>query len=326
MTEQEYNLEIKYCQQLIDKSDNEEALYRLENLYQIKPVRLNWYIAKAKYLWKTGKKVKPVFETLSEKSWHLFPYPGIQELSNFYINVVNSYKDYFDSKRHKLLYLLISGEKTKEDLIWIEEMKTHFKQAKMDFIKEPELKDNIECLVDYYFCFQNYIMFFLLTTYVQCLKINITIKHKWFQQFTNVGYLEENIIENKNVPFFIIEDETADNLDYEIAVYILRILQKKIYFLKTPIPIEIEKKIDIEDTVSISMDSTMVEDGIYTIYPVELVYNGEPLDDNREYILSKFIQNDLKDQVGVIITSGTIFDNLCCQPVLKKNLDRKSVV
>ena len=51
MTEQEYNLEIKYCQQLIDKSDNEEALYRLENLYQIKPVRLNWYIAKAKYLW-----------------------------------------------------------------------------------------------------------------------------------------------------------------------------------------------------------------------------------------------------------------------------------
>lgn len=322
MTEQEYNSEIKYCQDLIDKSESAEALYRLENLYKLKPVRLNWYITKAKYLWKTSKKVKPVFEILSEKSWHLFSYPGIQELSKFYINVVNSYKDYLDAKRHKLLYLMISEEKTKEDILWIEKEKSHFEQAKKNFIKKPESNEAIECLLDYYFCFQNYIMFFLLTSYIQQLKINITIKRKWFQQFTNIGYLKENIEEKTDTPFFVIEDENSDYLDYEIAIYILRSFHKKIYLLKTPIPIEIEHEINIEDTVSISMDSMIINDNMCTLYPMAVINNGELLEDNREYILSYLIQNDLKNQVGVAITSGVMFDNLCCQPVLKKSLER----
>ena len=77
----------------------------------------------------------------------------------------------------------------------------------------------------------------------------------------------------KETPFLLIEDEYADSLDYEVAVFILNKLHKKIFFMKVPIPIEIDHEVDISATVEASMDSTTVDKRTYKIYTAEVICN-----------------------------------------------------
>lgn len=322
MTEQEYNLEIKHCQKLTRGGDTQEALRRLEDLYKVKPVRLTWYVTKAEYLWKTTGKVKPAFELLSGKGWNLFPYPGLKEMDQLYFDLVNSYKDIPDARRHRLIYLRTYGANTEDEVAWLQKMQADFQEAKTGFIENPVSEAAIKYLLDFYLSYQDYIMFFLLSSYIQHLKFNINIGRKWMLQFTNSGYLAESLEDGQDAPFLLVEDETSDGLDYEIAAYILQKLQKKVYLLKAPVTVEVDRETDIEQTVEASMDTLSAVDGLYTVWPARIVYNGEELGDNREYILSYLAGNDFKNQAAVILTSGILMDNLCCQPVLKKNLER----
>lgn len=322
MTEQEYNLEIEQCRKSIKEGNTNEILRRLEELYKTKPVRLNWYIAKAEYLWKTTGRVKPAFELLSGKSWNLFPYPGLQDLNTLYFNLTNSYKDIPDSRRHRLLSLRICDEITKEDDVWLQKIQESFRKSKIDFLKDPESEEILRLLLNFYFSFQDYIMFFFLSSYIRWLQRNIKIGRAWIQEFTNCGYLEENLKEGVDKPFLLIEDEASDGLDYEIAAYILQTFHKKTYFLKAPVTIEVEHEIDIEQTVPASMDTMTVADKLHTIWPALIVCNGEVLGDNREFILSYLAQNDLREQDAITLSTGVLFDNLCCQPVLKKKIER----
>ncbi len=322
MTEQEYNLEIKHCQELVRDGSHQEALRRLEDLYKVKPVRLGWYVAKAEYLWKTTGKAKPAFELLSGKGWNLFPYPGLKDMGRLYLDLVGSYKDIPDFRRHRLLYLGIHGADTDEEAAWFQKIQEDFHEAKTCFIENPESESAVKCLLDFYFSYQDYIMFFLLSYYIQHLKLNVTVGRKWMLQFPNSGYLAEALEKNQDIPFLLVEDETEDGLDYGIAACILRRLGKKVYILKTPVTVDVDHEIDIGQTVPASMDTLSDADGLFTVWPARVVHNGEEQGDNREYILAYLAGNDLKGQAAVILTSGVLMDNLCCQPVLKKNLER----
>lgn len=322
MTEQEYSLELKHCQNLIKQGKAEDALHCLEELYRIKPVRLSWYVTKAECLWKASGKTKPAFEVLSGKGWNLCPYPGIQEMNRLYYELAGSYKDLPDARRHRLLSLRVCGADSVEDAAWLHNTQEEFRQAKVDFIEHPESEAAIKRLLDFYFSYQDYIMFFLLASYIRRLKLDIPVGRPWILQFTNSGYLAENLEKGRDKAFLLVEDEAADGLDYEAAAYILQKLQKRIYILKPPVTIEVDHEIDMEQTVPASMDTLSAVDGLYTVWPARIVYNGEELGDNREYILSYLAHNDLKKQDAVILTNGILMDNLCCQDVLKKNLER----
>ena len=322
MTKQEYNLKLKNCQEAIQEGQIEDIPAKLDDLYQFKPVRLEWYVAKAAYLWKIGEPLKTVFDCLAGKGWYLYNYPGMKEFSDLYIKLLEKIKNAPDILRHQLLYLRGCDVKTPEEEQWLSNVQSDFKQAKRSFLNNPQDAAAVKILLDFYFSFQDYIMFSLLASYIRQEKLNIEIGRKPFLEFSNSGYLTENLDIGKDTSFLLIEDEYADSLDYEVAVFILQKLHKKIYFVKAPIPIEIDHEVDISATVEASMDSTTADKRTYTIYPAEVICNGNSLGDNREYILDYLIQNEFKENIAVIITSGIIFDNLCGQSVLKKSLER----
>ena len=145
---------------------------------------------------------------------------------------------------------------------------------------------------------------------------------EWFLDFTNSGFLQENLSESSKTPFIVFEDENKNGLDEQIIVYILKQFQKEIYYIKSPIEFEVTHEIDIEDTVSVSIESIEQKENIYTIYPASLVCEKKPLGDNREYILTYLLQNNIKNRFAVVFATGIIIDNLCCQLVLKKHLER----
>ncbi len=322
MTKQEYDLKLKYCQKAIQEGRVEEVPDQLDYLYQFKPVRLEWYVTKATYLWKIGKPLKTVFDCLAGKGWYLYNYPGIKDFSDLYIKLLEKTKNVPDLMRHQLLYLRGCDEKTQKEEQWLLNAQVDFEQAKWNFLNSPKDATVVKILLDFYFSFQDYIMFSLLASYIRNEKLNIAIGRELFSKFTNSGYLAENLDVKKKTPFLLIEDENADNLDYKIAMFILNDLHKKIYFMKAPIPIEIDHEVELSATVEASMDSAIVDKETYTMYPAEVICNGNSLGDNREYILDYLVRNEWKDRSAVIITSGVIFDNLCGQPILKKNLER----
>lgn len=126
MTEKRYNQLLEQCLDLIEEKRLEEALNQLEGLYKIKPTRLYWYVVKALYLWAESQSPGPALEILADKGWHLFPYPGIKELTELYMKLVNSYQDMQDIQRHRLLYLGICEEYTDEEKEWLIEMNRRF--------------------------------------------------------------------------------------------------------------------------------------------------------------------------------------------------------
>lgn len=322
MTEQEYNTAINriYHSKIGENPTEIEKL--LEQLYTIKPVRLSWYIAKVKHVWKNNQSLKEVFPILENKGWHLYPYPGIKELTELYLELVNSCQDTSDMQRHKLLYMNLLEDKAKEEEEWLAQINNQFQQAKIDFIGHPKSPEAAGRLLDFYFIFHNTILFCLLENYMRNKGIPFPFRRDWFLDFPNNGYLTENLETDAEVPFILVEDEASDGLDEKITYYILQEFSKKVYYIKAPIVFEIDHVINIEDTVAASMDAVEVSEGIYTIYPAAVTCKGEDLGDNREYLLNHILQNDLEQQNAVILTSGTLMDNLCRQPILKKNLER----
>lgn len=319
MTEQDYFTEM---QQLQGAVNDKAAAQRLEKLYEIKPVRLKWYIEKARYVWKVKGSVQEAFGILADKGWHLFPYPGIHELTRLYMDLVGSYQDTHDMQRHKLLYLGICESAAKEDEDWLIEIKGNFCRAKSAFLEKPEAENAALDLLEFYFLFHNNVMFFLLTAYMREINASFTAGREWFLQFANSDFLSENLSAGCRVPFIIAEDENSDGLDEEIACFILRQLQKEVYHIKPPIVCDVDHEVDLKDTAAISLDSMTAAEKLYTIYPAEIVCGGEARGDNRDHILNGLIRNELKGRFAVVLTSGILMDNLCCQPLLKKNLER----
>lgn len=303
----------------------EKEYQSLDNLYHFKPVRLSWYTAKAIDIWKTYKDAGPALESLSGKGCYYAVYPGFAQLTKLYMDLVQSYGDEQDVQRHRMFYLKLCENKTDEDAAWIAEMEKAFLQEKCDFLEHPESVHIWERLLDSYFIFHNNVMFYLLKFYLQKKNMPVSEKWEWFCEFMNNGFLSENLSEGAETPFIVIENEASDGLDEEIAVYILRQLQKEIYYIKAPVAFEVERQVDVKETAAVSMNSMQIDGSLHTIYSAEIIYDGETKGDNREYILSHLLRNDMKNQFVVILTSGMMLDNFCCQPVLKKNLERLHV-
>lgn len=322
MTEKEYISNIDRLLHSEKKDSFSITQSLLEKFYTIKPVRLGWYVSKAKNVWQAGGSIEQAMNLLADKSWYLFLYPGLKEQYELYIDLVGSYQDISDMQRHKLLFMGICDNVAEDDRIWEKEMTVHFKQIKSDFLQNPESEYIANQLLEYYYIFHNNVLFFILNEYMVRNKIPVYAAREWFLKFPNSGFLSENLEEYAQSPFVIFEAENSDGLDEKITNYILGKLGKKIFLIKTPFIFPVNKKIDIKDTVDISIKNMVSLDNLNTIYSVQIIFDGEILGDNRDYILAHLIQNELKRQFAVVLTSGNLMDNLCCQPILKKCLER----
>ena len=145
MTEQEYIAKLMTLPYL-EKAENIFEMQRLlDGLFTIKPVRLDWYVAKAKAAWESGQPLEHCFDILADKGWYLFPYPGLKMLYELYTDIISSYQDLPDVQRHKLLFMGIDNELIKEDNALIADMGRNFRQVKSDFLQSTESESVASC-------------------------------------------------------------------------------------------------------------------------------------------------------------------------------------
>lgn len=322
MTEQDYFAELDKIKQLQEAGNDKAVACYLEKLYEIKPVRLSWYVAKAMHIWKTTGSVRHTFQILADKGWHLYDYPGLQEMTNLSMALVSSYKDIPALRRQRLLFNSICKKECVENQNWEVALLDDFRQTKINFLKNPESERIALNLRSVYFSSGNPVMFLLMFLYMQSINPSVSHHRKEFLQFTNYGILMESLSPKEEIPFIVLEDENSDGLDEKVLLCVLQKFQKNVYYLKAPVRIEVDHEVDLCATVDSSIDTMEIVENLYTIYPVSVICNRNVLGDNREYILNYLLENQLKDQFALVFTNDILMENLCRQPVLKKNLER----
>lgn len=335
MEEKQYFLELEEIENKINNNNFKEAEKELQEIYCIKPIRLEWFTLKAKLIYKSTKNYNQIWQTLASKGWSLYNYASISKFIRLYSELNASHNDYSDSNRNRINAALLecSEEEKIECEKIISENINRLEENENKFLSNVNSKEILNYLLeiqDCSFIFENKILYLLITFWLD--KMNITdygkynynnSHRKWILNMLNVGYLKEILESEDKETFILLVDENVK--DYEVAANIIKKFNKQVFIINTPMEFDVEDKVDLKDTVSISMENAeQYYNDIILINPIQLIRNGENLGDNRDYIIDYICKEHTKDDLVAVITSEKLFDELALRPLMKKRLERLS--
>ena len=334
MEEKQYFLKLEEIDKKIDNNNFEEAQEELKEIYSIKPVRLEWFILKAKLVYKSTKNYNEIWQVLANKGWGLYNYHSVSKFIRLYSEINVSYNDYSDSYRNRINASLL--ECSKEEKIECEkiinENINRLEEYEDKFLSNVNSKEIFEYLLQIQDCsliFENKVLYSLITFLLDKMNINDygkmfnydTTHRGWILNMPNVGYLKEMLESKDKETFILVLDENIK--DYEVVAHIIKKFNKQVFIINKPI--EVEEKVNLKDTVSISIENAeSYYDDILLITPIQLVVNGQNLGDNIDYIIDYICKECTKDDLSTVITSGKLFDELALRPLMKKRLERLS--
>lgn len=287
--------------------DVDWKLDRLAELYKIKPVRLIWYLAKAKLIFEKEKTGANVYPLLSGK-----PYEDLYSQEN--IAVWEFYKelDIFNKSmimaENRCFFLAqMCGDKET-----IERITRQEKQ------REEELREDLANLLPIaqsYLIEQKYVNYHILRLYDQKMGRNKILKRPWIENIPNYGYLDECISNKKAV--VIVADNSKQYKEALIMGRCIAGMGCLVFFLPPPETIVVDVSIPIIDTVCVSLDNATEEKGIQIIPVIELVLNGKSLGTNCAEIISRLSSDDL-----VLVMAGSKkFEELLKSEALRNCVD-----
>lgn len=334
MEEKQYFLKLEEIDNKINNNNFNEAEEDLQELYFIKPVRLKWFILKAKLIYKNIKNYNEIWDTLSNKGWALYNYDSVSNYLKLYSEINASYYDYSDSNRNRINAAILecSEEEKIECEKIINENINRLEEYEDKFLSNVNSKEIFEYLLQIQDCsliFENKVIYSLITFLLDKMNINdygkmfnyYTTHRGWILNMPNVGYLKEMLESKDKETFILVLDENIK--DYEVVAHIIKKFNKQVFIINKPI--EVEEKVNLKDTVSISIENAeSYYDDILLITPIQLVVNGQNLGDNIDYIIDYICKECTKDDLSTVITSGKLFDELALRPLMKKRLERLS--
>ncbi|MBU5488409.1 glycosyltransferase [Clostridium sp. MSJ-8] len=335
MEEKKYFLKLEEIDNEINKNNFKEAEEKLEQLYMIKPVRLQWFILKARLIYKTKKDYGEIWNILSEKGWGVYNYNSVSDYMRLYSKINSIYYDYSDSYRNRITaaYLECSEEEKIECEKVIDENIKRLDDNENKFLDGADSKQILKHLLEIQDCsliFENKILYLLIMFLLDKMgvadydKYNYSTTHReWIINMLNVGYLKEMLESEDRETFILVIDGNVK--DYEVAAHIINKFNKQVFIINNPIEAKVNEKINIKDTVNVSIEnSEEYYEGIKLINPIKLVKDGEVIGDNIDYVIDYICKNYTKDDLATVITSGKLIDELSLRPQMKKRLGRLS--
>lgn len=303
-----------------------KALMELEELYQWKPVRQQWYLAKAEAMLELAYPPQEIKAILADK----FNLESVNaETKRFFELTGRLIEDErcADKIRYEFLSVLYTYllEQTDSTLKSLGQYYANLSQAQQDLLEHSDTIENVMNLADQYYITDNINLHVLLLLYANKLvpdrKIPIA---DWVREQPNIGYLIERINDRLQSTFIVIESSTEDATDCQIVVEILSRLDMKVFLLKQPIECPVQNGVNIQDTLAVSLENMEEHKGGTVLYPIALVQNGEWVGDNRDYIIRYIIDNFIENHLATVLCSGDMFDRLEWSISLQKKIQRLS--
>ncbi len=195
----------------------------LEQTFEIKPVRLKWYLLKAQVMLKEGKSVAEIKTFLEDKCIPCYEYDGVEEyfqllsaLSEFDGDLVESqrYLYQLDKLKHQNVF---SAEVTEELELLMQQMAEQSEICVQDAVRLSEL---------FYITGNIYLYLLWVVVANKLFDANVEIR-MWVLQKVNVEYFYERLTEENGEIFAILVTPNQDEHACALAKKALQKLNKR---------------------------------------------------------------------------------------------------
>lgn len=322
MGEREY---IELIQEIRDKLNEEnanEGIKLLDTLFEIKPVRSIWFAAKAEAMYKAKYKADEIYALLDGKMKALYDYENLCDILKMYIRLAEDSGDTVEKKR--LLFVLnqVQSVPTEEGISFIENTYSETDALYVRFLDDNISEEIITKIIEQCYIQQDFVLYLLFDIFNRKLCDGDSIVRTWVKNFPNTGYLEEKFNDNEQNVFIILADDEHNLLECTVVAKLLNMLGKKVFLLDCPLQVEVENEIDMEDTLTISVENLEEYDNQIVIHPIEVRCKDEVFGDNRDYIIDYINKTYCPKQQSTVLCSGYLMDDLCQRDILRRQMGR----
>lgn len=314
MTQEQYFNEIEKVREKIRNKESDTALSTLDALFQVKPVRLKWIVAKAEVMLQLDDPLEEITAFLKNAASNLYDYPDLKEFYGVYFKIAEKCMDNEEMMRHKLMIDRLG------DYHHTLNIKGLFNSWREAFLYSKSTEHTTDLFSSYY-QMDDRIMYFMFHLYLKKTGMDIRCRNE-YMDFTNSGFLMEVMTQRFEIPIILMGDSEEINENLKVLLKTLEQSERQIYWISQPIEILVDQEIKIEDTVTVSMNNIEIHKNVTVLHPVEIILSGESLGDNRDFLLKHLSQKEIKSDLALIFTSGVLLDELCAQKPLQRNLNR----
>lgn len=323
MTEKEYLAQVKAVRKHITDGRLEYADELLTRLYAYKPVRLLWFVAKAEYvLAKEGDPAAALKvldgERYADKKYFLGEdYPGLKACMNFRINTFRQMGRELDAIREEYCYQRACGK-------WGSRLEEARAKAVEAYAEDSGNMQTLSALGEAFYQTSDMVSYFIIHMAMRRQGLlEEDDKNEWFYQIPNFGYLEERLCGEAPQTFVLIMDEHLGQ-ELEVLGFLLHSMGHKVYLLSPPLAFETEERLELGDTLAVSLDNAERYPDMCVIPPVVLTQGDEPYGDNRDYIIDHICRSESGNDLVTLLCGGGVLDGLYREGPLRGRLGRLS--
>lgn len=317
MTEREYFSSIARIRAHTAAGELEEAERLLDRMYMYKPVRLLWFVAKAEFIVKKNADPPGGINYLNDKFQFIPGYSGLDECMEFRLPILRQYCETRDAIREEYAYRKVRGEdcSAQEDAL---------ARALEQYARDSEDKEALMALGDaFYHTFDLIAYLIVRLEQLRTGALPEDFRGYWFYQIANYGYLEEKIKSDRPNAFILMMDGHLDR-ELEIIGTILSGFGHEIFLLTPPLVFETEERVELKDTVAISLEQTEHFPDMRVIPPITLTQDGKPYGDNRACLIDHICREESGRDNAVVLCSGLLLEDLCVRAELRGRIGRLS--
>lgn len=306
-----------YIDALIQVKDSrlptQEKLKLLDELYKIKPVRLQWYAVKADILLREMEDGAAAAKLLKDKFVSFYEYEGVLSSLELLTKLDNRKNDKIMSAFRGYSMAQLEGnaaiiDKEENKLKWDEEQ----------FLQEPE-KVSAWRLAQSYFVCGKWLTYYVLRLYESFQKKRNLLKRPWIAELQNMGYLREGLEQKKKI--FIFVSGSADKKEAYILGKCMAEMGCPVWVISEPMIIEVDALINIKDTLAVSQENAENICGFTLIPSIEVIYNGKSIGNNHAEIINKLCGTE---ENVLIFADSRKFEELSCHPLLHNRIENLS--
>lgn len=303
----------EYCEAIKDimrdeRMDVNQKLDELERLYQWKPVRAEWFLAKARLLVEKEGRPEIGYATLKGMYFSKDDSDVAMDMLDFLAELDLMRGDAPMAACRRFQIDLAKGNET--EVVYA---LSKVLEAESDIMQQW---DGFKALADSYLVCCKYLNYEILRMYSAVFEENaIPDRDCLMEEMRNVGFLREAVEGRRRVAIFV--DVPGRRNEAFIMGRCLSKLGCQVYVMDASVQMELDEAPNMADMAAVSMDNGEETYGFTLIPVIECVLRGESLGDDSEYILDRLCRAGNV----IVLASEDRFEGLSETKVMRNRID-----
>lgn len=302
-----------YCREIEDIIGDggmsvDQKLDELEQLYRWKPVRAEWFLAKAKLLVEKEGRPEIGYATLKGMYFSKDDSDVAMDMLDFLAELDLMRRDVPMAACRRFQIDLAKGNATE-----VVDTLSKVPKLESDVLQQW---DGFQALADSYLACCKYLNYEILRMHSVVFGENsIPDRECLMEEMQNVGFLREAVEGKRRVAVFA--DVPGQRNEAFILGRCLSELGCQVYVMDAPVQLELDGTPNMADMAAVSVENGEETYGFTLIPVIECMLQGESLGDDSEYVLDRLC----RDGNVIVLASEERFEGLSKTTVMRNRID-----